>query len=200
MSTTAPDQPATGDCRTGDPHRTDHDDDDGIAMAEHVVKKASDLNYQTPAEFVGHSSGYSGDNVVDEAARATQMGFRVARLEPGGSVGSHVHSWEESLYVTAGSLTVDTAEGSVELVAGDYGLLPVGSTHAFRNTSAEPVLFSEMKAPLPRARFGFDTQFPRRLLPERSRRSTFVTRATGTSDTSTPSRWTRPTKPRIGCR
>ena len=67
------------------------------------------------------------------------MGFRVARLEPGGSVDSHVHSWEESVYVTAGSLTVDTPEGSVELVAGDYGLLPVGSTHAFRNTSAEPV-------------------------------------------------------------
>ena len=129
-------------------------------MAEHVVKKVADLDYRTPAEFVGRSTGYTGDNVVDEAAGAVQMGFRVARLEPGGSVDSHVHSWEESIYVTAGSLTVDTPEGSVELVAGDYGLLPVGSTHAFRNTSAEPVSFSEMKAPLPRARFGFDTQFP----------------------------------------
>ena len=77
------------------------------------------------------------------------MGFRVAGLEPGGSVDSHVHSWEESVYVTSGSLTVDTSEGSVELVTGDYGLLPVGSTHAFRNTSAEAVTFSEMKAPLP---------------------------------------------------
>ncbi len=84
-------------------------------MAEHVVRKVADLDYQTPAEFVGRSSGYSGDNVVDEAGGAIQMGFRVARLEPGGSVDSHVHSWEESLYVTAGSLTVDTPEGSVEL-------------------------------------------------------------------------------------
>jgi quercetin dioxygenase-like cupin family protein len=129
-------------------------------MAEHVVKKVSELDYQTPPEFVGRSSGYVGNNVVDEAGGAVQMGFRVARLEPDGSVDSHVHSWEESLYVTAGSLTVDTPEGSVELAAGDYGLLPVGTSHAFRNTSAEPVEFSEMKAPLPRARFGFDTQFP----------------------------------------
>ena len=116
------------------------------AVAEHVVKKVTDLDYQTPAEFVGRSTGYSGDNVVDEAGGAVQMGFRVARLEPGGSVDSHVHSWEESLYVTAGELTVDTPEGSVELVTGDYGLLPVGTTHGFRNTSASPVSFSEMKA------------------------------------------------------
>jgi len=124
------------------------------------VKKASALEYRTPAEFVGRSTGYSGDDVVDEAAGAVQMGFRVARLEPGGSVDSHVHSWEESIYVTSGSLTVDTSEGSVELVAGDYGLLPVGSTHAYRNTFDEPATFSEMKAPLPRERFGYDTRFP----------------------------------------
>lgn len=129
-------------------------------MAEHIVKKSADLDYQTPLEFVGRSTGYSGDNVVDEPGGAVQMGFRVARLDPGGTVDSHVHSWEESLYVTEGSLTVDTLEGSFELVAGDYGLLPVGSTHAFRNTSSEPVFFSEMKAPLPRERFDFDTQFP----------------------------------------
>jgi quercetin dioxygenase-like cupin family protein len=97
-------------------------------MAEHVVKKVSDLDYQTPPEIVGRSSGYSGNNVVDGAGGAVQMGFRVARLEPGGSVDSHVHSWEESLYVTAGSLTVDTPEGSVELVIGDYGL-PAGRIH-----------------------------------------------------------------------
>jgi len=132
-------------------------------MAEHVVRKVADLDYRTPPEFVGRSTGYSGDNVVDEAGGAVQMGFRVARLEPGGSVDSHVHSWEESLYVTAGLLTVDTPEGSIELVTGDYGLLPVGTTHAFRNTSDQPVSFSEMKAPLPRSRFDFDTQFPRPL-------------------------------------
>src|SRR5687767_9801694 len=106
-------------------------------MAEHVVKKVADLDYRTPAEFAGRSSGYTGDDVVAEAAGAVQMGFRVARLEPGGSVNSHVHSWEESIYVTAGSLTIDTPEGTVELVTGDYGLLPVGTTHAFRNTSTE---------------------------------------------------------------
>ena len=142
-------------------------------MSAHVVKKAADLDYRTPEEFLGRSTGYTGDDVVDEAVGAVQTGFRVARLEPGGSVDSHVHSFEESLYVIEGVLTIDTPEGTLELVAGDYGLLPVGSTHAYRNTSGEAVSFSEVKAPLPRARFGYDTQFPPPLAPTPARSEVF---------------------------
>lgn len=129
-------------------------------MAHHIVRTASSLSLETPAEFEGRSRGYAGDSIVDEPAGGVQMGFRVARLDPGGHVDAHVHSFEESLYVTEGSLVVDTTEGSFELHDGDYGLLPVGMTHGFRNLSDEPVTFSEMKAPLPRARLGYDTQFP----------------------------------------
>ena len=129
-------------------------------MANHIVKSASDLNYSTPFEFSDRSTGYSGDAVVGESGGAVQMGFRLARLEPGGLVDSHVHSFEESIYVIDGSLTVDTPEGSFELTQGDYGLLPVGFTHGFRNTAVEVVSFAEMKAPMPRERFAFDTQFP----------------------------------------
>lgn len=132
-------------------------------MAHHIVKKTRDFQYTTPAEFSNRSKGYTIDSVVDESGGAVQMGFRVASLEPGGQVDSHVHSFEESIYVIDGSLTVDIPEGGFELVNGDYGLLPVGLTHAFRNTSNTTVAFAEMKAPLPRERFGFDTQFPRPL-------------------------------------
>jgi len=129
-------------------------------MSNHIVRKAHQLKYETPPEFADRSSGYTGDLAVDEAGGAVQMGFRVARLEPGGHVDSHVHSFEESIYLVEGALTVDTPEGSHQLVPGDYGLLPVGVTHAFRNTGGDPVSFAEMKAPLPRERFGYDTQFP----------------------------------------
>jgi len=129
-------------------------------MAAHMVKTIHDLVYTTPAEFRDRSTGYVADSVVNEEAGAVQMGFRIARLEPGGRVDSHVHSFEESIYVLDGALTVDTPEGSLELSPGDYGLLPVGMTHAFRNTSAATASFAEMKAPLPRERFEYDTQFP----------------------------------------
>lgn len=129
-------------------------------MAVHIVKKSHEFAMATPPEFDGRSTGYAGDPVVDEPGGSTQMGFRMAQLAAGGSVDTHVHSFEESLYVVAGELTVDTPEGSVEMSPGDYGLLPLGMTHAFRNTSDETVEFAEMKAPLPRERFGFDTHFP----------------------------------------
>ena len=129
-------------------------------MAHHIVKRAAELDHTVPPEFEGRSSGYTRDNVVDEPGGGVQMGFAVARLEPGGHVDTHVHSFEETLYVVDGELTVDTPEGSYRLVAGDYGLFPVGMTHAFRNTSDGPVSFSEMKAPLPRERLQYDTQFP----------------------------------------
>jgi quercetin dioxygenase-like cupin family protein len=126
----------------------------------HIVRATADHDYRTPAEFEGRSAGYTGDSVVDESGGAVQMGFRLTRLDAGGSVDTHVHSFEESIYVVEGRLTVDTAEGGTELVGGDYGLLPVGTPHAFRNTSGAPVQLAEMKAPLPRERHGFDTYFP----------------------------------------
>jgi quercetin dioxygenase-like cupin family protein len=129
-------------------------------MAAHIVRARSDLDFMTPPEFEGRSTGYTGHNVVDEPGGGVQMGFRVARIEPGGSVDAHLHSFEESVYVMVGALTVDTAGGSHELVPGDYGLLPVGETHAFRNAGQATVELAEMKAPLPRERFAYDTHFP----------------------------------------
>jgi len=129
-------------------------------MSAHIVKLRDELVFGVPAEFAGHSEGYTRDPVVAEVGGSVQMGFEVARLEAGGGVDSHVHSFEETLFILEGELTVDTPEGSYRLIPGDYGLLSVGMTHAFRNTSDQPVSFSEMKAPLPRERFDFDTQFP----------------------------------------
>jgi quercetin dioxygenase-like cupin family protein len=129
-------------------------------MSVHIVKKTGDLEYATPPEFEGRSHGYSGAEVVDEPGGSTQMGFRMGRLDPGGEVATHVHSFEESLYIVDGVMTLDTPEGSYVLVGGDYALLPVGITHAMRNLGDAPVTLAEMKAPLPRQRFGYDTQFP----------------------------------------
>ncbi len=57
-------------------------------------------------------------------------------------------------------MVVDLPEGSFRFGSGDYGLVPVGVTHALRSPSSQPVSFAEMRAPLPRERHGFDTYFP----------------------------------------
>lgn len=128
-------------------------------MAHHIVRRQDGLSYSVPAEFVGRSEGYVADPVVDEAAGGVQMGFRISRLESGGHIDSHLHSFEESIYVIAGDLAVDTAAGSFALTTGDYGLFPVATPHALRNLTSAAVSFAEMQAPLPRAGFGHDTYF-----------------------------------------
>jgi quercetin dioxygenase-like cupin family protein len=134
-------------------------------MSNHIVKPATEVRPEPPVEFEGRSRGYSADAVVSEESGAVQMGFRLAGLEPGGSVDTHLHSFEESVYVIEGELVVDTPEGSFRLVSGDYGLLPVGVPHALRNLSNRAVSFAQMRAPLPRRRFDFDTYFPSPLAP-----------------------------------
>ena len=129
-------------------------------MSSHIVKKVDDHDYRPPTEFVGNCTGYLSDPIVDEGAGSVQMGFQMSRLEPGGSVAHHLHSFEETFYVIEGELVADLPEGSFRFATGDYGLVPVGVTHALRNPSSQPVSFAEMRAPLPRERHGFDTFFP----------------------------------------
>ncbi len=128
-------------------------------MASHIVKTGRDQFYAVPPEFASHSRGFAVAPIVDEPAGGVQMGFRLARLDPGGMVETHIHSFEDSLYVIAGELVVDTAEGSHTLGAGDYGLFPVATPHSLRNPSGASAQFAEMQAPLPRERFGYDTYF-----------------------------------------
>lgn len=70
-------------------------------------------------EFGQHSTGYTGDTVVDERSGAVQMGFRMSQLEGGGRVDAHLHSFEETVYIIDGELVADLPGGSHRLVAGD---------------------------------------------------------------------------------
>jgi quercetin dioxygenase-like cupin family protein len=134
-------------------------------MGHHIVRHRGDLAFTVPAEFAGHSESYTVDAIVDEAAGGVQMGFNVSRLDPGGSIEAHLHSYEESIYVISGDLVADTADGSRALTTGDYGLFPVATTHALRNLSDSVVEFAEMRAPMPRPDHGYDTYFPGAFAP-----------------------------------
>ena len=165
----------------------------------HIVKLLDDLEFRTPAEFDGRSKGYTTDAVVNEPGGGVQMGFRVSRLDAGGAVEAHVQSFEESIYVMEGSLVLDTVEGSTEMVAGDYGLVPVGMTHALpqhlgrarvvrRDAGAAAARAVRLRHAVPRA--------ARRSRPGPRTPSTCAIHAPVRSVTSTPSRWTRRCRPR----
>lgn len=128
--------------------------------SRHIVARAADASYAPPQEYRAHSEGFTRWSIVDEShPGAVHTGFGVGRLEPGGSIDAHVHSYEESVYVLGGELVCDTPDASVVMRPGDYGLVQVGVEHRWRNVGSGPVRWADMLAPQPRASHDGDTYF-----------------------------------------
>ena len=88
-----------------------------------------------------------GDGVVTVESLLTpqelyQKGRLFARitLQPGCSIGSHLHEGEmESFYVAKGRAEFDDNGVPVAIEAGATTLTPSGQRHSVRNTGSEPV-------------------------------------------------------------
>jgi quercetin dioxygenase-like cupin family protein len=136
------------------------------APSRHLVRHTSDAAFAVPdAEWAQPASGFGRWPVVDERAPSVHTGLGVCALDPDGSVPAHVHSYEESFYVLDGSVLIDTSEGTTLLRPGDYGLMPIGMAHAWRNVGGEPARWVDMLAPQPRARYAEDTFLVPGLVP-----------------------------------
>ncbi|MQA87128.1 MAG: cupin domain-containing protein [Streptosporangiales bacterium] len=125
--------------------------------SRHLVCRAADARFAVPAALADAGKGLRRWSAVDEAAGAVHTGFGICELDPGGAVPAHVHSFEQSLFMLAGSAVLETGEGSFLLREGDYGLVPVGVPHAWRNEGDTVARWADMQAPQPRRRHGDDT-------------------------------------------
>ncbi|MEV6105558.1 cupin domain-containing protein [Streptomyces sp. NPDC051940] len=139
-------------------------------MTAFAVRRAADAVFAVPPGAPPGSHGLRRWQVVGEEDGAVHTGFGVCELAPDGVVGAHVHAYEESFHVLSGAVLLDTPEGTRLLVEGDYGLLPTGVPHAWRGTGGAPARWADMLAPVPRARYGHDTQPVPALPPREPRR------------------------------
>ncbi len=126
----------------------------------HVVHRAADASFAPPGLLRDRSRGFTRWSAVDhETPGAVHTGFGVCVLEPGGSVDAHLHSFEESVHILEGELVCHTGEGSVLLVPGDYGVIPVAAPHSWSNVGDIPARWAVMTAPQPQPGFEGDTFF-----------------------------------------
>lgn len=130
-----------------------------MATARHIVRRGGERTFAVPAEFAGRSAGFQRCALVGEETPAVHTGFGICSLAQSGTVATHVHSFEESFHLLEGQVELATSEGAFTLRPGDYGLVPVGVSHAWRNRSAAAARWAEMNAPQPRARLDYDTYF-----------------------------------------
>jgi quercetin dioxygenase-like cupin family protein len=100
-----------------------------------------------PVGFAGWSGGFRRWTVVDRTAGSGHQDFGICELDSGGFIDTHIHSFEESFFVLSGEVVCHTHEGAFRLRGGDYGVVPVGAAHAWRNDSSDPTRWAEMLAP-----------------------------------------------------
>jgi quercetin dioxygenase-like cupin family protein len=101
----------------------------------------------TPAAFAAHSTGFARTQLLGGRHGAIHTSTGLCDVAPAGKIDPHVHSYEESFYVLSGNPTLDVGGQSIELAPDRCGVLPVGTPHAWRNTTGEPARFFEMQAP-----------------------------------------------------
>jgi quercetin dioxygenase-like cupin family protein len=131
----------------------------------HLVHRAADAVWAAAPGPLSTSRGLLAWSVVHSSTRAVHTGFALVRLGPGGSLSSHVHSYEESLYVLDGEVVVQTQGEAVRLGPGDYGWIPVGVPHTLRNVGDAEARWARMSAPTPRADHDLDTYVVPELAP-----------------------------------
>jgi quercetin dioxygenase-like cupin family protein len=118
--------------------------------SKHLVRTSEQAAFAVPEAYAAISTGFRRWSVVNRASGSVHQEFNICEFDPGGSIATHVHTFEESIYVLEGTLVCDTGDGSFALVAGDYGVFLVGAGHSLRNTSGAAARWAEMLAPQPR--------------------------------------------------
>jgi mannose-6-phosphate isomerase-like protein (cupin superfamily) len=124
----------------------------------HLVRQAGELELVAPtAGWATEAMGYRRSMAVGEDDHAVHTGFMISELDAGGEIPWHVHSFEESFYIVAGTAVIDSAEGSFRVPEGGYGVVPIALPHRWRNDGDLTVRWAEMQAPAPRSSYQDDT-------------------------------------------
>src|ERR1700722_2824580 len=128
----------------------------------HAVSKIDPAAARTPQLYQQHSTGFRRAPYVDRAMGSVHMGTGICFLDSNGVIQPHLHSFEESFYVLEGNLSVEIGGKAHTLAPGNFGLIPTGVAHSWKNTGAGTARWLEMQAPQPRtAEYGRDTFFTR---------------------------------------
>lgn len=122
-----------------------------------VVRRAEDADYRDPGPLAPDSRGFTRWSGAGWEDGAVHTDFGVSRLAPDGVVPTHVHSFEESFHLLEGEAVLVTPEATVRLVAGDYGVIPIGVPHSWHGVEGATAVWADILTPPPRDKYGADT-------------------------------------------
>jgi mannose-6-phosphate isomerase-like protein (cupin superfamily) len=117
----------------------------------HAVSKIDPAAAQTPKLYRHRSTGFRRATYVDRAMGSVHMGTGICFLDAGGSIQPHLHSFEESFYILEGNVLAQIGDKTHSLGPGNFGLIPTGTPHSWKNGGHGASRWLEMQAPQPRA-------------------------------------------------
>jgi quercetin dioxygenase-like cupin family protein len=136
-----------------------------VEQRSYHVQKARDIEPAKPLELGNRVSGLERAGLVGRHVGAVHSALAYCSMTPGGHVGVHLHSTEQSFYVLRGTPEVIVDGRAYRLGANDCGFLPVGVPHAWRNPGDEDTVWLEATAPAPRISGPPDTFWTGEALP-----------------------------------
>jgi quercetin dioxygenase-like cupin family protein len=116
--------------------------------AVHHLVRATDIAFEP--ESVEYVDGFSRASLVDRSTGSVHMGLGMTSLDAGGRVDLHLHSYEESFFVTDGAPVLVLDRRSYRLHPGACGVVPVGLPHGWLGDDEAGSRWIDMAAPQPR--------------------------------------------------
>lgn len=117
----------------------------------HHITTFDEAALRTPQNYTDHSEGFTRAALADHTLTGcVHTGIGICRLDAGGMIAPHLHSFEEAFYILEGEVLANIDGRDYRLVQGDYGVIEVGYVHAWRNVSSTPVRWHETVSTQPR--------------------------------------------------
>ena len=113
----------------------------------HHVTRFDPAELETPAPYAAHSLGYRRASHIGRGVGAVHTGFGTCELAAGGSIDSHVHSYEELVYVVEGSPHLTLDGQTYRLNPDDAVFIGVASTHSWSAPESERCRWIDLQAP-----------------------------------------------------
>jgi len=123
----------------------------------YVVRRSNEASFEHPGSLAPDSRGYSRWCAAGYEDGAVHTDFGISRLEPGGEIPAHVHSFEETFNVIEGEVLLITPEATIHLTPGDYGVIPIGVPHSWKAIGSSEAKWADILSPPPRIKYDNDT-------------------------------------------
>lgn len=94
--------------------------------------------------------GLAVAEIVGPGEGSVHMQISQCVLDPGGHIAGHLHPFEESFILLSGEVCLRMNGCDTAFRPGDFGVVPLGVAHAWRNLSDAPAKWLRVRAPQPR--------------------------------------------------